>query len=360
MMMELNSTSISTLKRIGRWAFVGGVLSLLTAMFVKTLGMTATQSNLPEEISFLSWIRGFWFKDEIQDVNESKYAKITKLCYSTVEEYIQMVQHSAAIYIRSLMELIDGRIFYTIAMISFIVLLICIFSYHKYPSQMMASNSVTERCNGNCCSQVVSSPCSILHSWKNFTFIIIVVCSLLSLPWEFIRMYQNEVAKKSAVLYAGIPPECFPENMGMAQSFKFWLMWVVSWEHDPCKKYHYALMVDPVWEITPIMVLSSAFTRCIMKPLELVCSGIGQCLKLILTEVPLHWQPLVMTILNLTVVILLVMTCSYRISMPLLKIEPHHKPKSPQEIRYRKKRAQKMHCKSIEGTSPRKLNQEKT
>ena len=70
-------------------------------------------------------------------------------------------------------------------------------------------------------------------------------------------------------------------------------------------------------------MLSSSFTRCVTKPLELFCSAIGRCLRLIFQEIPAQWQPVVMVIITL---ILVITTCRYRVSDPLfLKIEPSRK-----------------------------------
>ena len=73
-------------------------------------------------------------------------------------------------------------------------------------------------------------------------------------------------------------------------------------------------------------MLSSSFTRCVTKPLELFCSAIGRCLRLIFQEIPAQWQPVVMVIITLILLILVITTCRYRVSVPLfLKIEPSRK-----------------------------------
>ncbi len=51
-----------------------------------------------------------------------------------------------------------------------------------------------------------------------------------------------------------MPVECLPQRMTYWQSLKSWVMWQISWEHTPCEKYHHALLVDPLWEVTPMMV----------------------------------------------------------------------------------------------------------
>ena len=33
-----------------------------------------------------------------------------------------------------------------------------------------------------------------------------------------------------------------------------WIVRQFQWQDDPCQKYHEALLVDPFWEVTPLVV----------------------------------------------------------------------------------------------------------
>ncbi len=53
----------------------------------------------------------------------------------------------------------------------------------------------------------------------------------------------------------GLPESCLPrKQLTTWQSLRLWLSWQLSWSRDPCEEYHRALMVDPFWEVTPVMV----------------------------------------------------------------------------------------------------------
>ncbi|CAL1547284.1 unnamed protein product, partial [Lymnaea stagnalis] len=54
----------------------------------------------------------------------------------------------------------------------------------------------------------------------------------------------------------GFPPECNPQSQSLFESITSLLRYQFSWSyrHDPCKKYYHALLVDPLWEVTPLMV----------------------------------------------------------------------------------------------------------
>ena len=56
------------------------------------------------------------------------------------------------------------------------------------------------------------------------------------------------------IYFQGVPKECFPDQMTITQSIIDWLLYRMSWQHDPCEKYHKALFVDPLWEINPLKV----------------------------------------------------------------------------------------------------------
>ncbi|XP_019636634.1 PREDICTED: chloride channel CLIC-like protein 1 [Branchiostoma belcheri] len=89
-----------------------------------------------------------------------------------------------------------------------------------------------------------------------------VLCTivLLSWWWEWVRIYQTVVAVKTAKL-AQDHPECSGGSGSVWTSIKSYLRWHLSWSHDPCEQYHQALLVDPFWEVNPLMALAAAVTR---------------------------------------------------------------------------------------------------
>ncbi|XP_045182605.2 uncharacterized protein LOC123541252 isoform X2 [Mercenaria mercenaria] len=158
--------------------------------------------------------------------------------------------------------------------------------------------------------------------WKWLTGLVFAAF-LLTIPWEFIRLYQSAVAEKIAHMAAGTPAECIPEQMSVTQSVKSWLRWQFSWGPDPCQQYQKALLVDPLWHVTPSKVISSAFTHCIVYPVEILLGGLGRALRLFFSEIPPLWQPVMLVIIVIFCLLTLVMWFEYRIHLPLLfKFEP--------------------------------------
>ncbi|RUS69178.1 hypothetical protein EGW08_023059, partial [Elysia chlorotica] len=80
-----------------------------------------------------------------------------------------------------------------------------------------------------------------------FTLLVGAIC--VSIPWEFLRLYQKTVATRMATVLKGAPEECDPQTMGLLSNLRFFLRAQFSWGHDldPCYQYHHALLVDPVW-----------------------------------------------------------------------------------------------------------------
>jgi hypothetical protein len=70
-------------------------------------------------------------------------------------------------------------------------------------------------------------------------------------------------------------------------------------------------------------VLSSAFSHCITYPVEILFAGLGRAFRAFFTEIPSPWQPVMLVIIVIFLLLTLVMLFGYRIHLPmLLKIEP--------------------------------------
>ncbi|KAL8607731.1 hypothetical protein ACOMHN_039404 [Nucella lapillus] len=157
--------------------------------------------------------------------------------------------------------------------------------------------------------------------WWVVRVVVLLLC--LSLPWEFYHLYQLAVANKAAVASAGIPMECSTEPQSWFQTFAHWLSRQLAWSHgNPCDLYFQAIFVDPLWEITPIMVLTSMVTRSLLYPVETLASGLGRALRRFFTHIPLQWQPPCLALLLALLFLLLFFSCRYSFSSMLFRMEP--------------------------------------
>ncbi|KAH3798849.1 uncharacterized protein LOC127838680 isoform X2 [Dreissena polymorpha] len=158
--------------------------------------------------------------------------------------------------------------------------------------------------------------------WKVLTGILFL-CFLLSIPWEFVRVYQSMVAEKVTQMTIGIPAECVPERMSLLQTLQSWLRWHLSWSQDPCLQYHKSLLIDPLWQVPPLLVISSVLSHCIVHPVEVILGGLGRSFRLFFSEIPGPWQPVMLFVIVIFALLIVTMCFGYRIHLPfLLKIEP--------------------------------------
>ncbi|XP_064606979.1 uncharacterized protein LOC135471616 isoform X2 [Liolophura sinensis] len=238
-------------------------------------------------------------------------------------------------YVITAFRSILASLYYTVIQagnLLFIVLLLIVLGatgfliYFKWKSSSRQYTSVTSRLQVS--KQRTRTYQSTLHHHYGW-FVkaaawIIIAAALLSIPWEFIRLYQKEQAKRAALVYAGLPPDCDPYKLTVWQTIKTSFLWHFSWtDHNHCEKYYHAVLVDPLWEVTPMVVLSSALARCVLHPLEMISNSLGRSVKLFFSQIPSQWQPIFIVVILLSFLTILLMTCRYRIKMPMfLLIEP--------------------------------------
>jgi len=149
---------------------------------------------------------------------------------------------------------------------------------------------------------------------------------LVSLPWEFIRLYQEAIAKKAK----SVPTQCLSEISPSGwQSLIGWIFSPFSWGDVDCEEYRYTLYTDPFWEVTPVMVVSSLVCRCILLPVERVSRGLGDSLRFLLHRVPWQWQPVIMLLGTGMIILCVAMVLRYRVTLPFLL---HLSPSSPPAI----------------------------
>ncbi|XP_056403969.1 chloride channel CLIC-like protein 1 [Hyla sarda] len=157
---------------------------------------------------------------------------------------------------------------------------------------------------------VVSESC-ILDTWLYHLALLLILCLFISIPWEWVRLYQIEVAKKATILSEGYARSCYQQDLSFWETLKIWLSWNFSWGSD-CESYYKALMVDPLWEVTPLMAISSVIARFVVHPMELFSHTIGRSLRNIMREIPSQWQLPVFLLFPLTFISILITALTKR------------------------------------------------
>ncbi|KAM9296582.1 chloride channel CLIC-like protein 1 [Gastrophryne carolinensis] len=153
--------------------------------------------------------------------------------------------------------------------------------------------------------QVLSEP-PLLEKWRCNFFSLVVISLCISIPWEWYRLYKIEVAKKTTILSEGYARSCYQADLSFWEMLKIWLSWNFSWDKDSCESYYKALMVNPFWEVNPLMAISSVVWRILVHPVEFLSHAIGRSIRNIMKEIPSQWQLPVFLLLSLVCTSLLV------------------------------------------------------
>ncbi|XP_072270587.1 chloride channel CLIC-like protein 1 isoform X2 [Pyxicephalus adspersus] len=152
----------------------------------------------------------------------------------------------------------------------------------------------------------------LLDRWLHNLVLLLVLSLSISIPWEWFRLYKIEVAKKMRILSEGYARSCYQADLSFWETMKIWFSWNFSWDVGSCESYYKALMVDPFWEVNPLMAISSMVWRLVIHPVELFSQAIGQSLRNIMKEIPSQWQPPFFLLFSLICISVLVAACTKR------------------------------------------------
>lgn len=92
-------------------------------------------------------------------------------------------------------------------------------------------------------------------TWRTQFWGVLFLCFIVSIPWEWYRLYRKAFASKQAQMEKEIPKHCRPDHeLRPLESFSLWLRNSFTFTDDACVKYQEMLLVDPIWEISPSRV----------------------------------------------------------------------------------------------------------
>jgi hypothetical protein len=143
-----------------------------------------------------------------------------------------------------------------------------------------------------------------------------IVCLLLvsSSAWHWTHLYKKAMAKKHAQLVSndGVPTECLPQA-------SWWpFNWFERSSHRlaTCAAHQEALMVDPLWEVSPTMAVADTIVKFVLLPLEHLGEHIGKFFAKLLDELTWLSSPVVLAFVFAVVLLMMVMICGYRLKLP--------------------------------------------
>ncbi len=146
--------------------------------------------------------------------------------------------------------------------------------------------------------------------WKVLTALLVA-----SSAWHWMHLYRKALSRKHSVLVKeeGVPAECFPDQMGWGRFF----FDRVFASGDRCAEYHDALLVDPLWEVSPTMAVAETIVQFVLLPLEHLGRHLGKFFAGLLGELSWMSSPSILLFTFVAMLLCLVMAFGYRFRLPL-------------------------------------------
>ena len=141
-----------------------------------------------------------------------------------------------------------------------------------------------------------------------------------SVFWTWVNLYQRSIAQKFAVVLKnpGGASDCYGEKTWKERLYNQ----LFTEEERECRKYQEAVLVNALWENSPLAAAGETIALLFFSPLEGIGSNLGKfCLKLF-QSVNYLMQPVVFMFVMIFILSFIAMLLKYRIRLPFVTIEP--------------------------------------
>jgi len=173
----------------------------------------------------------------------------------------------------------------------------------------------------------------VLRCLRPFYMFLLVLSICIS--WHWLHMFKVAWAGKHArLLQSGeVPQECRPHEMTWMQTMQSSGRSLFS-SVDRCEDYHKNIMVDPIYEVNPLMAFVDLSTNLVLHPLSSLGRNVGGMFTGLLENVPFFYRPFVLVAFLILVMFMMILISGYRISLPLFlgEIGPARSNNSSVEI----------------------------
>ena len=108
--------------------------------------------------------------------------------------------------------------------------------------------------------------------WKMTIFLFVG-----SVAWTWVHMYKVALSKKQATLQrlGDVPQMCLIEKKGWISAISDAFYGVIGVKENKCEAYYEALMVDPLWEVTPLKAITETVSQFVLRPVEMCGGSLG-------------------------------------------------------------------------------------
>ena len=153
---------------------------------------------------------------------------------------------------------------------------------------------------------------SIMFSLFLFTF-------LVSVPYEYMRLYHEAIGERNAKLAQTIPADCLQRE----QSYWSTFLSQFSFHDNTCLEWHLALTSSPLLMVSPATAFSVAFANFFTGPFVEISRAFSKAFTALLVDIPMQWQLPLLGIAFVLLLVTLCIGCGYSFNFtPLISFRP--------------------------------------
>jgi len=162
-----------------------------------------------------------------------------------------------------------------------------------------------------------------------------VLVAVTSVAWQWVHLYKLALAKKRAKMakLADVPSSCMIGKKGWLEALTD-VIGIGTNADAKCEAYYETLLVDPLWEVTPLRAITETASHMVLKPLEGAGHSIGLFLERVVAPMPWLWKLPALCIAFLLLLALMLAACGYRLKSMFFCIEPIRKTSQKRSLPY--------------------------
>jgi hypothetical protein len=142
---------------------------------------------------------------------------------------------------------------------------------------------------------------------------------VVSSAWHWSHLYKRALSKRYATLVdssasgmRGAPPkECFPDQLPWTH-FVYNAVFAPNTAREACARYHEALLVDPLLEVSPTMAIAETVTQFVLLPLQHIGTHLGKFFAALMGELSWTTSVIVMPFVFAAILLTMIMWFGYR------------------------------------------------
>ena len=149
---------------------------------------------------------------------------------------------------------------------------------------------------------------------------------LVSVPYEYMRLFHQAMGERNAKLSQTIPSECLSQDGGYWRTF----LRQFSFHDDRCLEWHLALTSSPLLMVSPASAFSVAFTKFFTEPFVEISRTFSKAFTVLLIDIPFQWQIPLVAIFVLILLVLICIGFGYSFNFtPFISVKPTRSVGSP-------------------------------